>query len=181
LYTEGMRKNKSGFTLIELLVVIVIMGILVGITLFVYRGAQGRARDAQRQTDIANIQKALELYYDDNGSYPIPSGTSSAVGNTWYSSGDNSWMNFAIAMLNATNKLPNDPTNTSNGSPLTANNYVYGYTTGSYCGKTSGQWYILVYRLEGAKEKKATGDCSTNQIGDGYYNTNGSSYARVTR
>ena len=63
-----MRKNKSGFTLIELLVVIVIIGILVGITLFVYRGAQGRARDAQRQTDIANIQKALELYYDDNGS-----------------------------------------------------------------------------------------------------------------
>lgn len=75
LYTEGMRKSKSGFTLVELLIVVVIIVILAAITIVVYRGAQGRARDAQRVTDITNIMKALSTYYGDNSVYPPTSAT----------------------------------------------------------------------------------------------------------
>jgi len=69
-----MRKSKSGFTIIELLVVVVVIGILAGITLVAYNGTQARSRDARRKTDVANIIKAMELYYSDNGQYPVPTG-----------------------------------------------------------------------------------------------------------
>ena len=33
-------------------------------------GAQARARDTARKADLSNISQALELYYNDTGSYP---------------------------------------------------------------------------------------------------------------
>ena len=177
-----MRKSKSGFTIIELLVVVTIIVVLAAITIVVYRGSQARARDAQRKTDIVNITKALELYYADNGSYPDPVATSSAINSAWYSSGDASWTGFALQMQNAITQLPSDPIN-SPGNPLAAGNYGYAYFTGGYCGKTSGQWYLLTYVLEGSpKERTAIGDCCTNPIGDNYYNGSGNtSYYRMVR
>lgn len=62
-------KNK-GFTLIELLVVIAIIGILSSVVLASLNSARTKARDAKRISDIKQIQLALEMYYDDNSSYP---------------------------------------------------------------------------------------------------------------
>ncbi len=59
-----------GFTLIELMIVIVILGVLMGTILPRLTGAQSRARDLGRTADLQNIAQALEVYYDDNGSYP---------------------------------------------------------------------------------------------------------------
>ena len=63
-------KRQSGFTIVELLIVIVVIGILAAISVVAYNGIQQRARDSQRQSNIANIAKALEMYYIDNGRYP---------------------------------------------------------------------------------------------------------------
>ena len=65
-----MIKSKSGFTIVELLIVIVVIGILAAITVIAYTGIQLRARDGERQQDIASIQKVLELYYIDKETYP---------------------------------------------------------------------------------------------------------------
>ena len=67
---SGMNKQR-GFTLIELLVVIAIIGILASVVLASLNGARKKGRDARRIADIKQIQLALEMWYDANGSeYP---------------------------------------------------------------------------------------------------------------
>lgn len=64
-------KHQPGFTLIELLVVIAIIGLLSSIVLASLNTARTKARDAKRQSDLKQLQLALELFYDSNGSYPV--------------------------------------------------------------------------------------------------------------
>ncbi|HEY0908265.1 MAG TPA: prepilin-type N-terminal cleavage/methylation domain-containing protein [Candidatus Paceibacterota bacterium] len=61
---------KRGFTLIELLVVVAIIGLLSSVVLASLNAARSKARDAVRKSDLTQIQKALELYYDAYGGYP---------------------------------------------------------------------------------------------------------------
>ena len=66
-------KNIEGFTIVELLIVIVVIAILATITLVSYSGIQQRAQFAKMQTDLSSLNKAIQLYYSDNGHYPITS------------------------------------------------------------------------------------------------------------
>src|SRR5438034_6926778 len=73
-HTCTVEIASSGFTLIELLVVISVIGILAaGLLLLINPFAQfQKARDAQRKSDLGQIQKALELYSQDTGgNYPV--------------------------------------------------------------------------------------------------------------
>ncbi len=72
--------RQQGFTIIELLIVIAIIGILAGLVLNNFQGAQAKARDAQRQTRINSIHSKLEEYYNNNGGYPDGTVTSSLLG-----------------------------------------------------------------------------------------------------
>ena len=71
---------KKGFTLIELLVTISIIGILSTLLIANFNSTRQRARDAQRKSDLRNIQTALRLYYNDCGKYPTDSGDIDVVG-----------------------------------------------------------------------------------------------------
>jgi type II secretion system protein G len=64
------RTTNRGFTLIELLVVIAIIGMLSSVVLASLNDARKKARDAQRQSDLKQLALAMELYLDDNGTYP---------------------------------------------------------------------------------------------------------------
>lgn len=64
-------KNKKGFTLVELLVVIAIIGLLSTLAVVALGSARSKARDARRISDIKQIQTALELYFADQGAYPV--------------------------------------------------------------------------------------------------------------
>ena len=64
-----IKPTGNGFTLIELLVVISIMGILSSVILASLSDARASARDAQRISDLRQIQNALELYRLDNNGY----------------------------------------------------------------------------------------------------------------
>lgn len=65
-------KYKLGFTLIELLVVIAIIGMLSALLLPNFMSARERARDSQRKSDLKQIQKALEMYKQDQSPISFP-------------------------------------------------------------------------------------------------------------
>lgn len=62
--------RTKGFTLIELLVVIAIIGLLASIVMAGLSKAKSKARYARTVTELQQISTAMELYYEDNGSYP---------------------------------------------------------------------------------------------------------------
>jgi type II secretion system protein G len=64
------RKIQRGFTLIELIVVMAILGLLATIGLVSFKSSQMKGRDAQRKSDLSQIQKAMEMYYNDYVGYP---------------------------------------------------------------------------------------------------------------
>jgi prepilin-type N-terminal cleavage/methylation domain-containing protein len=74
---------KNAFTLIELLVVIAVIGFLASIVLVSLSPARAKARDARRVSDLHNIQLALEMYYDSNGTYKVAGTGSSGNGIGW--------------------------------------------------------------------------------------------------
>ncbi len=96
---------KKGFTLIELLVVIAVLGIVAGTLFTVINPAKriGQANDSKRKTDLAQIQKALEQFYqDNNGKYPTTSSDYRIVGFGEPISWGTPWSGYM-------NVLPSDP------------------------------------------------------------------------
>jgi general secretion pathway protein G len=132
------HKQQTGFTIVELLIVIVVIGILAAITIVAYNGMQDRARTNGRIVDLKNIQKSIELYYAQNGSYP-------STGNTWLfqrNSGDSFIPGVVPTFISKLPSVNDGPT----GSP-TDNSYVYNSTGADYklirylgAGIPAGEW-----------------------------------------
>lgn len=66
--------KSRGFTLIELLVVIAIIGLLATMSVVAFGSASSKTRDAKRKNDLKQMQKALEMYFDNNNAYPSTGG-----------------------------------------------------------------------------------------------------------
>ena len=75
-----MRFLSRGFTLVELMIVISIMSILAAIVYSNVGATSPKARDAERQADLRNLQTAIEQYKQKNRRYP-EAGCSVAAGN----------------------------------------------------------------------------------------------------
>lgn len=68
--TSSMRKQAAGFTLLELLVVIVIIGLLAGLVAPRYFDQVGKSNTKIARAQIDSLEKALDQYRLDVGSYP---------------------------------------------------------------------------------------------------------------
>jgi prepilin-type N-terminal cleavage/methylation domain-containing protein len=93
--------NKRGFTLIELLVVIAIIGLLASIVLVSLNNARKKGRDVRRLADLNQLEKALSLYYDNNGFYP-------QTGSHWQRASESSALQLLVSSGIFSN-VPTDP------------------------------------------------------------------------
>lgn len=168
-----MPKTKSGFTLVELLIVIVVIAILAAVTIVAYNGVQAKAQDSARVSDMTTIEKALELYYIDNGNYPnytnyTPGSTK--INSSWSTTADGSWQNLLNVLKPYAQNLPTAPPGTLGTTAAISggNNYDYvGVSNSTYCASSAGQAYLLVYHMNGAQTNTTVGTCGGTQLG--YY------------
>ena len=125
------KKNQKGFTLIELLVVIAVIGMLASIVLVSLGPVRKKGRDAVRQSDIRQINLAMEMCYDDalcgpgEAKYPVHAGTI-PITNAWTKIDDDGNPTFLT--------VPSDPTNSGN--------LIYKW------GATNEQYYCFYTQLE---------------------------------
>ncbi len=75
------HSTNRGFTLIELLVVIAIIGILSSVVLSSLNVARNKANDARRRSDVSQLVKSINSYYNSTGSLPRTSGWCTYVSN----------------------------------------------------------------------------------------------------
>jgi len=146
-----------GFTIVELLIVIVVIAILAAITIVAYNGIQQRARNSERVSEMASIERYVKLYVADNGAPPTTtSGCYHARSNV--ASGCeslNSLRNISQYLGNAT--LPTDPINDGT--------YRYVYARGmrkssdglSITGGNHSD-YVIIGNLEGSSASTFTFD-----------------------
>jgi general secretion pathway protein G len=163
-----LNRTTTGFTIVEVLIVTVVIAILAAISVVAYTNIQARTRDSRRSHDIAEITKALDLYYVDNGRYPTAGG-STTISSNWSTTADASWQNLINILQPYMGEVPSDPTSTPNANVANGNGYNYAYyaNTSTYCGLAPGakQIYLLLYRLEStAQSNTFNGDCSTTPL-----------------
>lgn len=132
-----MKKKLTGFTLVELLIVIGVLGIISTMLILTLNPMEQikKSNDAARKSDLAQIKRALELYYDDNGRYP-PSSVQFKIAPTTAIDWGKAWQPYM-------SKIPKDPS--------ARNTYQY------YVPPTAGgQTYYLYANLErGAKDPQS--------------------------
>lgn len=149
-----VNRKSLGFTLVELLIVVGIIGILATLLMANFIGVRQRARDAQRKSDIRQIQSALEIYRSDIGSYPgkVSVGQDGFQSDTSSSScSGNGGIVYGTSVYMT--KIPCDPLGTDE----------YGY---SLSGNTA---YTLTACLENSNDKDidtTTPNCTSgNRVG----------------
>ncbi len=137
--------NKKGFTLIELLVVIAIIGLLSTLSVLALNSARARSRDAKRIADIKQIQTALEMYYNDNNTYPA------------------ALSNLTTTTPPLMRSIPKEPTPADGTCTQVAGSNIYTYTF--YTGTGGTATYALTYCLGAATGNVSAGAKTASPAG----------------
>jgi prepilin-type N-terminal cleavage/methylation domain-containing protein len=126
------RPHHNGFTIVELLVVIAIIGLLAAVVLASLNAARGRSRDVARLTQMREVEKALNLYYLNHGTYPDWISGNSTRANSCFTNGNSSdgmaqW-GAALGVLVTEGYLPSLPGDPQNiGASGAGTDYCLGY------------------------------------------------------
>lgn len=124
----AVKKRAKGFTIVELLIVIIVIAILASIVTVAYVGAQQRAYNSARLSEVKAWQKLLMMYYTEHtqgpsvaaGSYCLGTGFPNGAcrdylgnGSTTYYQANNSTL---MSQLNQEGSLPGGPRVPVNGT-----------------------------------------------------------------
>jgi prepilin-type N-terminal cleavage/methylation domain-containing protein len=131
----------KGFTLIELLVVIAVIGFLVTLAMVALDTVRKKARDARRLADMTQIRKALEMYYDRHGRYPLNTDNDCYGWDIGYYKDDGDTLFIQpLVEEGLMSKVPGDPRHTSQCGGYR----YYRYGAGDYgCDSSKGPFYVL--------------------------------------
>jgi general secretion pathway protein G len=139
---RSLKKNSKGFTLIELIVVVGIISILsvAAVAMLDPLAQFQKSNDTRRKSDLAQIQRALEVYYGDNGMYPANATGACA---THYQIAGNSGgcVEWGASWQPFMNIMPKDP----------RSGWYYVYKTTS----TRQSYYLYASLERGAKDPQA--------------------------
>ncbi len=150
-----MNINKQkGFTLIELLISILLIVIMTGVVLVIINPAQvrGRARDAQRISEIMTVKTALEQYYLKKRAYPA-SVSGNTAGAFIYINGSSDALSSALINANVLAVVPKDPigTTTTMDPCSGTTDYRYNYWAPARSAEpTNSDKFMLTAIMEGA-------------------------------
>ena len=135
----SLQNRSKGFTIVELLIVIVVIAILATLVIVTFTGIQQKARDNQRQTDIAALNNHLAAYYATNGNYPTLTNLQTA-----------SWVSTNMKGLDPEALLDPKTANTAIQGTAGAADYGYAPTPAGCDNGTGGQCtgYTLTANLE---------------------------------
>jgi type II secretion system protein G len=156
-FFKRTSKDSAGFTLIELMIVIGLISILSIIALTAVNPVAQfqKSTDARKKSDLSQIQKALETYYQDNNKYP-PVGSKDSYNNLIKNAdSDEKGINWGESWQPYMNILPKSSDNTT---------YVY------YADETNGRqsYYLYASLSRGADDSQACNDdgsaCDSVQI-----------------
>jgi prepilin-type N-terminal cleavage/methylation domain-containing protein len=64
-------EKQSGFTIVELLIVVVVIAILAAISVVAFTSIQDRAKYSQALSNLEMINKAVNLYQAEYGTFPV--------------------------------------------------------------------------------------------------------------
>lgn len=155
-----MKIKTLGFTLIELLVVIGIISLLSTIIISGLNISRKKAQTAAAFQDLKEIQKALELYYDKYGFYPVTTTSPSEWGGYW----DQSTVASFIPELASEGFLKTVP----KGRGDIFYNYSRIETSGNpgFClvDRTKYDYALVAYNLEPVKNITNGDDCEKSTV-----------------
>ena len=147
---RGMKSRSVGFTLIELLVVISVIGILAGIALISFSGAQKQARDSQRKSDVKQYQNSVEVFGNNNNGL-FPSRTSAVAAS--------STLCTDVGLSSCPG--PEDPRNSEDPTQ----EYRY-QSNGSGSGAVDATDYVLWAKIEARTTTTYWVNCSSGLVGE---------------
>lgn len=149
-----MRKTARGFTLVELLVVIAIIAILAAVVMLTLNPLEfmKRSRDANRLTDLANLQQVINVAVQESTQTGQALACNGVAGNCTGNSATDTraingdgWVKVDLSAQKSISvpTLPIDPINTAGAAGV-----GYHYT---YCG--NGEKWIIETVLESDQQK----------------------------
>lgn len=136
--TISRKHRKQAFTIVELIIVIVVTAILASITMISFNNVQAKARDSERKSDIAALQKVLEVYYVDSGRYPSRTDMQNP---TWRSE----------SLITSDQGIFINPQDTGSTNSIVASGSIVSLTKYSYYelpGGSGESGYRISYKLE---------------------------------
>jgi len=151
-------RTLGGFSLIELLIVMGIITLLSTIVLVNINSARIKTRDTKRLTDIAEIRKALEFYYDKYEHYPDPT-SNPPVSDANHVLGNSGVVDQILETEKFMKDVPSDPKNNAS--------FYYYYDNNHVCENVTGTPAVLViYNFEEDKFNNCTEVCGNSSTGD---------------
>ncbi len=135
-----------GFTLIELLVVIAIIGILAAVVLASLNSAREKSRNTSYLSQVREYQKALEMHYSENGSYPVTDIATWACIGTGHQNARcyNGYAESSPSSIAFRNAIASFISPTTTAGPKTGT-----YAGAMYLPRNTGRNYTILLLLEG--------------------------------